>query len=434
MLYANFNGYQNVSNIDILFTDIVASVFYSNSAINGVGGVILVNSYTGKVEINQCSFTSNTAIFGGAVASVWSAVNVTQSVFSKNRAQGGGGGLFWVVDIDHPENQLLFDNFTEARSSENIAAYGPLVASDLRSLDVSSVDDIYFTSSGDPISAPLRVSLLDNYGQLITNSSTTLLSEALSVDTVFCSIASTATGTVTGSVIVEASHGIAEFEQIVVSGYPGGSTVLQFDVSVPSVSAIFVDLNFSTCISGQIIVDDSNDGSTGSCVTCGKGTYSFYPTDEECKTCPSHTSCEGGNVLKLNNRYWRSNQMSDHILECWIPGACKGGTNTSSQCHKGSHGPYCSICDDGYTSSGGGLCYSCENNTNLLQEVLSSILFLSAVVIILVLVKKRKQISRYVSKKFDDVNTGVKFRTARVKIKILIAFVQILMEVRITFL
>ena len=52
------------------------------------------------------------------------------------------------------------------------------------------------------------------------------------------------------------------------------------------------------------------------CSICEKGTYSFDPTDQSCKTCPKEAfSCEK-NIALIKPGYWRSKKNNLEIMTC----------------------------------------------------------------------------------------------------------------------
>ena len=57
--------------------------------------------------------------------------------------------------------------------------------------------------------------------------------------------------------------------------------------------------------------------------------------------------CMGGAKLNINVRYWRKNNESEVVLNCYNnPAACAGGShNTSFYCGTGYYGPMCESCD-----------------------------------------------------------------------------------------
>jgi hypothetical protein len=278
-----------------------------------LGAALYIYDFPGNVDIQNCSFVSNYAAFGGAFASALTSVNILDSTFTGNAATLGGGAVFWKYAVDY---QVSIDAATVLRSSFNNAPYGALRATDLVSLSVNSSDDSFVTSSGEVLSSPLVVSILDYYGQRITNGSSQLLEST----TVFCSVATGSNGTVRGSVIQTSSAGLAPFSDIVVSGKPGSFVTLQFALNEGEFAKpVFVTLFLRKCVNGEIEEISSDDTSVATCFKCGLGTYALHPDAKACSLCPEHVYCPGGDVLDLHSRYWRCDESSTQILECAIP-------------------------------------------------------------------------------------------------------------------
>ena len=77
-------------------------------------------------------------------------------------------------------------------------------------------------------------------------------------------------------------------------------------------------MSFRECGSGEAIEDDK-------CVVCPFGRYSFLVDSEQCEVCMDNAECEGGNVVKVADGYWRQFENSTDIFECPNTDACVGG-------------------------------------------------------------------------------------------------------------
>ena len=64
--------------------------------------------------------------------------------------------------------------------------------------------------------------------------------------------------------------------------------------------------------------------------------------------------------LRLMQGYWRTNEKSTDIRECPVKEACIGGNEINQYCRVGHEGPYCNLCEDGYSKDVYGLCRECE--------------------------------------------------------------------------
>jgi hypothetical protein len=93
----------------------------------------------------------------------------------------------------------------------------------------------------------------------------------------------------------------------------------------------------------------------GQCVVCMQGTYTVTPMAPLCKDCIKNARCPGGLQLDVEAGFWRLNELSDTLIECLLPTACLGGTNSTD--------PHSAVeCLEGY---GGRLCHSCVMNEHL---------------------------------------------------------------------
>ncbi len=86
------------------------------------------------------------------------------------------------------------------------------------------------------------------------------------------------------------------------------------------------------------------------CNKCPQGKYSLEAGADECLICPKNTQCEGGDVIRVNEGYWRSGILSDEIHECLDDAACLGDDGSTDdeeipyQCAKGHSGNLCTKC------------------------------------------------------------------------------------------
>jgi predicted outer membrane repeat protein len=400
-----------------LVATITHSFFINNSAPLGYGGAIYATNYPGLLAITDSYFYNNSATFGGAVSSTSSLVNISSSRFHYNSASSGGGAVFWT-HVDNVDVHISSD----CEDVGNSADYGPFRATSLTKLDVSFDNSAQI--SGSLLTSPISVYLLDFYSQIVTQ---TLLGQSFDT-TIYCSVYNDS-GVIKGSTIIAASRGVANFTQLVLTGVPGGNTTLQFSAPLTLVDVVYLTVSFRLCISGEVTKDAGNNLYT--CQYCGFGSYSFNPMDTDCKQCPAHVSCPGGNVLDLDKNYWRVDENSDVIYECPIINVCLGGTNVSTQCADGQSGAFCSVCEDGYTQDQNGKCYACDNSADVIAEVLATTLFLVVIGAAAAIFKFRKKLLQiyhsWVSK-MNRVASNRKFQTLRVKAKIVISFCQIIYE------
>eukprot|EP00981_Chlorochromonas_danica_P002442 scaffold471_cov318-Ochromonas_danica.AAC.33 len=400
--------------------------FYANVANNADGGCLYGNAYPGVISIINNSFVGNNASFGGAIASVSVVVNIESSSFINNHAVYGGGAIFWTV-VNSVE--VVSVDLATCKNESNTAGYGSFYATTLIRLSASFPTS--YQVSGNSLSSPIFIYLIDYYGQIVT---TPALGQSVRPN-IYASIYNNS-GLIEGSTIVTATNGVASFREIIITGIPGHTTYLQFNAPLSSISAVVVGIHFRSCVGGEITQYSMSSSQWSSCYECTLGTYSFNPSDTECHVCPDHASCPGGAIIDVDSDYWRYDENSDTIYQCRATGVCDGGTNTSTQCSTGQSGPYCSVCEDGYTQDQNGVCYSCNSGTDSAAETVATVLFVLLVVLLGLMIRYRVKIIQWynaLATKFDGwftkLSTNRKFHTIRVKAKIVVAFCQIVYAV-----
>jgi predicted outer membrane repeat protein len=100
---ANLNDFDNVT----LHDNHVLGPF-------GQGGAVFMNDI-GVLHCDQCSFYSNTAEFGGAVAALDAQINMTNSSFTSNFATQYDGGAIYAVSTNITKMSLFGCNLTSNR-------------------------------------------------------------------------------------------------------------------------------------------------------------------------------------------------------------------------------------------------------------------------------------------------------------------------------
>eukprot|EP01033_Poteriospumella_lacustris_P005490 gene5490-3912_t len=393
------------------------SSFVGNSAASGAGGGVAVAGFPGAVVVAHSIFAQNRATDGGAIAVSLSVVNVSRCVFASNVAAQGGGGVYWRYSAQFPTTV----DAASCDVSDNVAAYGAFVATNLVALAVAS--PVGATASGRALTTPISVALRDAYGQTVTNASAQLSA----AETAVYVAVTNSSGLLRGSSIVAPVNGTAQFAQIVLVGRPGGTLSLSFSVATAAVAAVALSVPLRLCEPGEITLPVAGS-SFAVCEPCTAGTYSFSPSDAACTPCPQHATCPGGALVDVAAGYWRTSDVSAQILACPVPQACRGGVNASTQCATGQEGPYCSVCAPHYAPTGTGLCYSCASSGALATELVPVVLFAALLVVLLVAAKKSKQLLRWYARVNRRVWQNRRFRTLRVKGKILVAFAQIVYQ------
>ncbi|CAN0174738.1 unnamed protein product [Ectocarpus sp. 4 AP-2014] len=68
-------------------------------------------------------------------------------------------------------------------------------------------------------------------------------------------------------------------------------------------------------------------------------------------------------TLSIDGGYWRATGESDNILACYNADACRGGvTGADSFCAPGYKGPYCAVCETGYSPALAHTCTRCSSS------------------------------------------------------------------------
>eukprot|EP00903_Cladosiphon_okamuranus_P006562 g6410.t1 len=100
------------------------------------------------------------------------------------------------------------------------------------------------------------------------------------------------------------------------------------------------------------------------CFDCTIGRSNVMPT---CEASLEHTTASEPGItvetLNINEGYWRATNTSENILECYNTDACSGGmTGADSFCAPGYTGPYCAVCETGYSPSLANTCTRCSSS------------------------------------------------------------------------
>ncbi|CAM9486217.1 unnamed protein product [Scytosiphon promiscuus] len=100
------------------------------------------------------------------------------------------------------------------------------------------------------------------------------------------------------------------------------------------------------------------------CVGCNITRGNVTPS---CDSPLEHTTAEEPGVtletLSVDSGYWRPNNESETILACYNADACVGGQTDSDEfCATGYTGPYCAVCEAGYSSSLSRTCNRCSSS------------------------------------------------------------------------
>lgn len=135
--------------------------------------------------------------------------------------------------------------------------------------------------------------------------------------------------------------------------------------------------------------------------------------------------------MDLKPGYWRVGVEYDSILSCHVAEACLGGSDPTTQCREGHTGPYCSVCDEGYTMTTGGICVSCANGDSSIFVALIPIIAFLVFLLMYYAWVKRHAISNLLNSSNKQLAENVpnnRLKSLKTKFKILLAFVQIISQ------
>lgn len=386
-----------ISNADLA---VISNSTFRHLRGSASGGGLSLNKQAGylvkQVQIDQSTFFNISGIYGGALNLNIDKALVTDSLFEDNHStESRGGGIEVLCELsDSCECSLTNNRFINNSAklqggavywevqpsllnnffADNQAEYGPDLASfgvsmtllDSEEEQLSKLrrdGEVSFSNvaSGQRIPNPLRIGLVDHYGQIVAtdNSST-------------CDILPTdsSVSSVNGQTRTTAKKGVYEFSDIILVSQP--KSTAKFRVSSSSISSdSSADiLNFTVdvrdCKAGEAYVGDF-------CTTCASGTYSIDP-NQSCGDCPKGAECYGGNLMVPKSGYWRSSKTTDTFIKCFTSSACLGSPNLklalTGLCSKGYRGNLCQACDNGYSRSGENICSKCPSYSENIAKLI----------------------------------------------------------------
>lgn len=228
--------------------------------------------------------------------------------------------------------------------SGNSAQYGPDVAGyPIRILPFDVPAQVYV--SGQVVKQELKYKLVDADGLTIATDS----------DSVITISPQSSDNKVIGNTDVTVVNGIATFSDITLISKPG-ATKINYIVSSSNIDETKLSesfgltlsnttqtltVNFRECVKGE---EQKND----MCTTCPTGKYSLVAGASDCSICPKHATCLGGDVIWVDEGYWRSSLDSDDIHECLNTDACLKYEGTPAgvpyNCRKGYASNLCDAC------------------------------------------------------------------------------------------
>jgi len=323
------------------------------------GGVLQAFSY--RVAINNCSFEDNSADMGGVIdfQSTSHHLFISNSSFSRNSAAVDGSCIRWagkqpqLSNNSYVNNSALYGN-PQACTPHHFALLLPDSLQPVTQFPLQGV-------TGQQMEEPLLVGVFDVLEQLIVTDNTTLV-------TIEFPEGLMGSGNNEGLVV----EGLASFS-LLFSPFNVSTFSLTFYSAKTDIANLTVQYRFRDCQPGEIRT------STG-CIPCPKNSYSFDPSDSSCTLCLAHVQCYGRAEVYLDVDYWRPNNLTDDIYPCLVRDACMGGMN--SDCAEGYTSTLCGGCDDGYYKYGMWECRECADEIHQAgRGLIISVLVLSAVMI-----------------------------------------------------
>lgn len=323
------------------------------------------------------NFNGNVAdrLYGSAIVFLRSREAILKnSFFSNNSAPYNAGTVYWTTwDSNEPDGLTGPSNtFTDS----NTALYGKFWATEGVMLKVRSDTNVLHIEDYDRHVPPFEVYLVDYYDQVVKTDSTSYVEIFAGEDH---SCADTA-GFVGGGVVGLLKDGVANFTDVDVTCAPGYNQSLELYIDnsdiINAVPYLDIVVSFRHCRRGEFYQDYM-------CQTCPTGTFSFTESrdlfelqqNKVCQRCPEEATLCFGDVIVLDQGYWRSSDTNDYIVECpFYESACIGGPYTSDEsCQVGYMGPLCAVCEDNYHfSSLSQTCDLCSDKSSWIGSAMIS--------------------------------------------------------------
>ncbi|EAR93718.2 transmembrane protein, putative (macronuclear) [Tetrahymena thermophila SB210] len=213
-----------------------------------------------------------------------------------------------------------------------------------------------------------------------------------------------------------------------------------------------IDIHFRECIQGEVykkgqVIYHDKLFQIYECSVCPKGQYSliqpnFKEPVFECQKCVQNSDCLGGDVINVNEGFWRENNQTDLILDCInMKSNCLGGTQNFT-CNAGHIGPLCESCDiqNGYSRQGDFQCSKCGDIVNNTFKVLGLVvLYIVCAKLsvdgvlerIMFIIKRKDQIQQETGTNHQFIKKTIKREEANASIllKLIINYFQVIMVI-----
>lgn len=373
----------------------IANTTFQNNQVNipsnnSLGGAICLASGNPAI-IYQGTFTKTNFISnsvggkGGAIyykcSPMACSMAISSSSFTGNTAGVAGGALYF----DQQPLTYSSDNIF----SGNTAPYGPNTGAYPIQLSVlpsdssnrrRNLDDLsgYDFVSGQEIDPPLRIALVDEYGQVYTLDNSSVLTVTATDSSV--QYLSVRTFTAEAGVYTLTEFKVETGLNTRVSLEFSTTGITQLNRSLSASPVLTINPLFRDCKRGERISDDRRQ-----CISCSDGTYTLSQYfNSSCKSCEEGLDCLGGDLIGPQAGYWRFDSWTQTVQECpgegcvgyhrpenatW-EGWCKEKYNETfcytGWCNysAGTMGNLCAECKEGYAPQAlTGNCINCSNNT-----------------------------------------------------------------------
>eukprot|EP00854_Cymbomonas_tetramitiformis_P019406 gene19406-23203_t len=229
------------------------------------------------------------ALFSSALAN-FSATSLVGLNFSENLAVSGAGpNIYWEFSSATPED--IYPTCSGCTSADaDVLHTSPqtfLVMQD----NVSQHGRVIHARSSYAITPPLQYLAFDVYGH-ISQQLTTPVLEVYSA-----SVYEYVNLTLLGQRDANYKETGAIFDDLVVSGQPGGEYTLLFETSsIPNWEEVAVNILIEECHTGTVY-----DSQFQTCSDCKEGFVKFNNNSDDCTACPESMTCPGGNNFTLKD-------------------------------------------------------------------------------------------------------------------------------------
>lgn len=405
--HKNLGGFLSINNENLLKSDnFIINCNFTQGISKKFGGAIYV--LNSNVNLSNCLFFNNSALIGGAIyfevyfekSNIFLTLNNT--LFISNRAINGGGAIFWVKSVPIMIKTYLNDSFinNNAEYGKNIATRPMRIYSKCFYFQNKNLIEEFNTEknnnffiiknevSGSPNFHFFQLRFVDYYNQTVNNLE--------HIESIFLrsdhNDKNKDNAILIGPNFYKVQNGEFTINQFIIISNPNSLVYLTIISSlIGSMSGLFsinpnyekdfegnymysIPIQIRECILGEIYIKNVNI-----CKKCNPGSFSFNPNEADCKTCPKEALCLGGNNFEILDGFWRSNNMSVIIYNCFeSQDNCIGGE--ISFCLNNFYGPLCRTCEVGYFKVNSISCLECQQGVINILRIIGIILVVCLVI------------------------------------------------------